>query len=681
MRALGERKPLNILFVLMAIAALLGVFWNPLLNIVSQVVAPLVLAGLSVVSFLLGKKSLKWSRRFPLNVDDLKCRSIVAAVDAQDIIAFTDPNGLIVDVNDNFCRVSKYSREELIGKRHSILKSGHHSEAFYRNLWLTINSGRTWRGRFCNRAKDGSLYWVDSIIIPQVSPLGEITGYMSLRHDVTEQMMLIEESKKNQARLEALIEYSPIGVVETDTKGHIVRVNKSFCQIVGCYEKEILGRTLSSFVHPEDLGDQELKDSLLDSSGYIQRVRKRYLKKNGTTTWVRVSSNHLPNGHLISTIEDIQPLYEREISIHRYYEQFEKIFSLSTDMIAVNSIDGRLIHANRSYLNVLGFSLEDLQKINILDRVHPADQEAEGCRWQSLVSGQAIQWESRVKTSQGDYKLILWNAVPDVMNELVYSIGRDISEIRENELKAMNASKMLGLSQISAGVAHEINNPLTIIRGRVELIKKQVSRDAPDVMKIKNYLENADEMVTRIASIVDALKIFSSSPNTVHSAMEVQEETSAAFIVEKSIAFFKERAAKNSIRIDLKLKNGDFNFSCRTREISHIFNIIIANSIEAIQNCPEPWIEITAEKQTDHVRISFSDSGKGICDAVAERIMEPFFSTKGISSGLGLSIAKGLIEGHGGTLDLDRTQSFTTFVLKIPYPKAQKTIEVIRSAR
>ena len=101
------------------------------------------------------------------------------------IISMTDPAGKIIDVNDRFCAISGYEREELIGKDHRLINSGLHNALFWKDVWATIRSGSPWRGEICNLAKDGSLYWVDSIIAPFCNAAGEVERYVSIRNDIT----------------------------------------------------------------------------------------------------------------------------------------------------------------------------------------------------------------------------------------------------------------------------------------------------------------------------------------------------------------------------------------------------------------------------------------------------------------------------------------------------------------
>ena len=240
-------------------------------------------------------------------------------IDQQSIVSVTDPSGKIIECNEMFTRISGYEHEELIGKDHRIVNSGYHSKAFWTEMWRTVSGGQAWRREVCNRAKDGSLYWVDTIVAPFVDAQEKIIKYVSLRTDITEHKEAEERLRWNENQLNEAQRIAKIGswsldlTTETlewsDTVFEIFEIDQD--QFDASYDGYI------SVVHPDDreIVRTEYRRSLEQKTVYD--ITHRLKMANGRIKYVndRCETSYDEDGNplrSLGTVHDITHIKEAE---------------------------------------------------------------------------------------------------------------------------------------------------------------------------------------------------------------------------------------------------------------------------------------------------------------------------------------------------------------------------------
>lgn len=227
---------------------------------------------------------------------------------------------------------------------------------------------------------------------------------------------------------------------------------------------------------------------------------------------------------------------------------------------------------------------------------------------------------------------------------------------------SMQASKMATLGEMAGGIAHEINTPLATIYLLSEQICELAEDNPPGLDDIKNAANKIEFTAKRIAKIVHALRTFSRQ-----SDKEPLSKVPFQTIVNDTLAMCGEKFRSHGVFVKLEV-DPELQLSCRPVQIEQVLLNLLNNAFDAITGTKEAWITVACQKQDNHIILTVTDSGKGIAEGIASRLMEPFFTTKeiGKGTGLGLSISKGIIESHGGTIELDVSHPNTRFVIKLP---------------
>ncbi|WP_141733744.1 sensor histidine kinase [Oligoflexus tunisiensis] len=252
---------------------------------------------------------------------------------------------------------------------------------------------------------------------------------------------------------------------------------------------------------------------------------------------------------------------------------------------------------------------------------------------------------------------------------------RKDQEVRDQRAIASNVVKLAMLGEMAGGVAHEINNPLHIIKGYNDILVDQLGQGVMDREVLHRASLVIDRNTNRIARIVSSLLMFSRRGD-----QEFFELISLSQLIAQVVSITQPLAENHGIHFEVELDalHDVPPVACQQSQIAQVLINIINNAIDAImdQEHSDPWIRVTGRVVVDQVQIEVIDCGAGIPDAVAAKMFEPFYTTKevGKGTGLGLSLSLGIIEQHGGRLYLDKQKPHTCFVVELPLSqeKAQR---------
>jgi C4-dicarboxylate-specific signal transduction histidine kinase len=249
------------------------------------------------------------------------------------------------------------------------------------------------------------------------------------------------------------------------------------------------------------------------------------------------------------------------------------------------------------------------------------------------------------------------------VREKTMELGNQMEVQRQVELKLVASSKLAALGEVAGGIAHEINNPLAIIQGKSRRIKRTLSEPSEVRDSVVNDVDKILETCERIAKIVSGMRIFSrNADNDPFNSCNTRE------LITDCLGLCQEKFKHAGI--DIRANNiAEIEFDCRATQIAQVLVNLLTNSHDAIQDFDTKWIQLDVKAlDVNHVQFIVIDSGSGISESIAEKIMQPFFTTKeiGKGTGLGLSISRGIVEDHGGTLTLDRDAANTKFVVELP---------------
>ncbi|MBP6730943.1 MAG: PAS domain S-box protein, partial [Chitinophagales bacterium] len=368
------------------------------------------------------------------------------ALEESSIVAITDQKGVITYANDNFCKISKYSREELIGQDHRIINSGYHSKEFIRNLWVTIANGKIWKGELKNKAKDGSVYWVDTTIVPFLNTADKPYQYVAIRSDITQRKQAEEEVAKANNEKQTVLNRISDGVISVDNEWRYTFLNDAALTNQQLKREEMLGRVIWD-VHPE------MKDTIF---------YKKYYEARETKKVVEIENFFAPRGKWFSVriypSDDGLTIYYKDITENKKAEQAlsdsvrevtDYKFALEeSSIVAITDQKGIITYANDNFCKISKYSREELlgKDHRVINSGHHSKEFIRNL-WVTIANGKIWKGELKNRAKDGTVYWVDTTIVP-FLNEAgkpyqYVAIRADISDRKRAEAQILSMNEEL----------------------------------------------------------------------------------------------------------------------------------------------------------------------------------------------------------------------------------------------
>ncbi|GGX79710.1 PAS domain S-box protein [Massilia dura] len=472
---------------------------------------------------------------------------------------------------------------------------------------------------------------------------------------------------------------SPDLMLIIDFKGYFRRVNPAWTALLGYAPDELIGRHVNEFViqadHATTVDAYERA-----AAGRLPTVENRYRHKDGSIRWI--SWVAAPDGDLTyATGRDITAEKKREAELATRTAERDRLWSLSQDMLALATYDGRMSAVSPAWTQVLGWTESELLARPYSSFMHPEDVSATlGVIAQMAGTHQPARFENRIASRDGGWKHIEWTVTPELDGEHFVTVGRDLSlnKAREAELEQAQqalrqAQKMEAVGQLTGGLAHDFNNLLAAISSSLQVLKLKLQRG--QYSGLDRYIDIGESSVRRAASLTQRLLAFSRrqtldpKPTDVNQLIAGMEE-----LIRHSIGPVVDLEVSNAQDLWLtkvdpsQLENALLNLCINARDAMMPTGgkLMLATANKVID-------ERTARQQElrpgQYIALSVSDTGAGMPPEVIARIFDPFYTTKplGEGTGLGLSMVYGFVRQSGGQVRVHSGEGAgTTMCLYLP---------------
>ena len=477
---------------------------------------------------------------------------------------------------------------------------------------------------------------------------GQVVGFSTMAREITQQ-------RESEARFTELFETLQEGVYFTTPEGKLLDANPALVRMLGYDSKdELLGVKVADLFFDASQRAAELRE--LERQGTVHGREIALRRRDGspaicldTSTVIRDPSGRITRYQ--GTLLDITQKREMEKRLHSEQEFARRLMDSFPDLIVALDTKGRYTFVSPRITEVLGYQPQELLGHSLGEQTHPEDCAALLKLYNDLISGKRAHGilEYRTQHKHGDWRLFRASVSPlsDEQGKIagVVASSRDVTELRRLEDQLIQSEKLAAMGQMIAGVAHELNNPLTAILGVSELLRERATDEST-----RRQLDLAHRQARRAAHIVQNLLAFSRPPVPGKVRLNLAE------LIERTLQLHEQSLRVNNITVGFLPQSNVPAVLGDANQLMQVFLNLISNAEQAIREVRDAGtLQIRVGHVGDNVLVTFQDDGPGIPREALPRLFDPFFTTKrpGRGTGLGLSICMAIVREHGGNIEAE----------------------------
>ncbi len=657
-----------------------------------------------------------------------------------DVVFTRSEDGLINYISPSVETVLGYQPEELLGQLGLQIFCEEDLDSIIRDgLELLPMPGASQFRELHLRRKDGRIICVESIARNMLNE-ESIRGFVINFRDITAQKETENLIRKSEEYYRSLIENSHDIIAILGRNAVVKYFSPAIEKNFGFPPEEIMGQNAFDYVHPDDKA--EIKEKFAKTSqtpNYISRSIFRFRHKNGSWRYIETVAKNLVDSESVDGIvvnfRDITEAREAQEKLRLSEKHFRSLIENSNDILSICDEQVNFFYVSPSVERMLGYSPDEYIRLNGRGLTHPDYEEVTRNTFLQAMAqpGIPVSAEFKFKRKDGSWiflETIFHNLLHDEAVRGVVMVSRDIEDrkqteellknynekleqavnrqtrelqhknqelqrllhdLRNTQSQLVDSEKMASLGQLTAGIAHEINNPINFISSNISPLKRDIEslkeiirayeetngegngqEKTRKIQQLKQEMEydyvldeinlllvGMKEGADRTAEIVKGLQSFSRVDENTLKVVQVHGG------IESTLMLLKNKLRE---RITVHKLYGELpEIECYPGKLNQVFMNILVNAIQAIAGTGE--ITIQTQRKGDHIVLSFRDTGVGMKEEVRKRVFEPFFTTKrvGEGTGLGLSISYGIIEKHHGTIDVrSKPGKGSEFIVTLP---------------